>query len=99
MSTPEGAVKRRVKKLLEEFGVHYFMPVQNGMGAPHLDFICCYNGRYFAIETKAGNKQPTVRQAGTIRNIQLAKGLAFVVNEETGMDTLRVWLEEVAGCS
>lgn len=96
MTTPEGKIKAKTKKLLEEFGVHYFMPVQGGFGAPHLDFICCHNGRYFAVETKAGNKQPTVRQEGTIRKIQMAKGLAFVVNEETGMDTLRMWLEEGA---
>ena len=95
MSTPEGKVKDKVKKLLKEYGCYWHMPVQNGMGAPSLDFICCVKGKYFAIETKAGNKQPTPRQEETIKTIQRAEGKCFVVNEESGMDTLEIWLKEV----
>ena len=90
--TPEGKVKERVKKVLREFEAYWHCPVQNGMGAPSLDFICCHKGRYFGIETKAGNKRPTPRQETTIGQIRLAGGLAFVINEESGMDELRDWL-------
>jgi len=90
--TPEGKVKEKVKKLLKEHGAYWHCPVQNGMGAPSLDFVCCYRGRYFAIEPKAGNKKPTPRQELTIKQIRDAEGLAFVINEESGMDELEDWL-------
>ena len=92
MSTPEGVVKNKVKKLLTEFNVYWHMPVQNGMGAPSLDFICCHEGRFFGIETKAGNKKPTPRQETTMNQIRLAGGLAFLVNEVEGLQELREWL-------
>lgn len=92
MSTPEGVVKNKVKKLLTEFNAYWHCPVQNGMGAPSLDFICCHEGRYFGIETKAGNKKPTPRQETTMNQIRLAGGLAFLVNEVEGLQELREWL-------
>ena len=90
--TPEGRVKAQLKKLLAEHGAYYHMPVQNGMGAPSLDFICCHRGCYFGIETKAGNKKPTPRQETTMKQIRLAGGLAFLINEVEGLDELREWL-------
>ncbi len=92
MATPEGAVKERVKRLLREHGAYWHCPVQNGLGAPSLDFICCHEGRYFGIETKAGNKKMTPRQETTSNAIRLAGGLAFLVNEVEGLDELREWL-------
>lgn len=92
MTTPETKVKNKVKALLKEHGAYWHCPVQNGMGAPSLDFICCHRGRYFGIETKAGNKKPTPRQETTINQIRLAGGLAFVVNEVSGLDDLEYWL-------
>jgi hypothetical protein len=91
-TTPEGKVKAKVKTVLKEHGAYYHMPVQNGMGAPSLDFIGCHRGMYYGIETKAGNKQPTPRQEATINQIRLAGGLAFVINEVSGWDELREWL-------
>ena len=92
MTTPENKVKEKVKKVLKAHGAYWHMPVQNGMGAPSLDFIGCYFGRYYAIETKAGNKQPTPRQKLTIESIQAAGGEVFVINEETGVGELELWL-------
>lgn len=91
--TPEGKVKEKVKKVLKAHGAYWHMPVQNGMGAPSLDFIGCYFGRYYAIETKAGNKQPTPRQKLTIESIQAAGGKTFVVNEVSGLKELEEWLQ------
>ena len=90
--TPEGAVKAKVKKLLEAYGCYYLMPVQNGMGSPTLDFLGCHNGRFFSIETKAPGKKPTPRQEVTIKKIQLAKGPAFVIDGD--LSTLELWLQE-----
>lgn len=90
--TPEGKVKEKVKRLLREHNAHWHCPVQNGMGAPSLDFICCHVGRYFGIETKAGNKGPTPRQQITMDTIADAGGVSFLVNEVTGMETLAEWL-------
>lgn len=90
--TPEGKVKAKVKVLLKEHGAYYHMVVQNGLGAPSLDFVGCHRGLYYAIETKAGNKKPTPRQENTIKEIRDAGGLAFVVNEVSGFEELREWL-------
>ena len=54
--------RSRIKKLLNKYGAYSHMPVQNGMGLPTLDFVCCYGGLYLAIEAKAPGKKPTQRQ-------------------------------------
>lgn len=90
--TPEGKVKVKVKALLKHYGAYWHCPVQNGMGAPSLDFIGCYYGRYFGIETKAGSKQPTPRQWATMEQICKAGGATFVVNEDQGLHLLEAWL-------
>jgi hypothetical protein len=90
--TPEGAVKLRVKKLLEIFGAYYHMPVQNGMGQPTLDFVGCYRGYFFAVETKAPGKEPTPRQKNTIKQMGKAGGRTFVVSDEPTLRKLAEWL-------
>lgn len=91
--TPEGKVKEQVKKLLKEHGAYWHCPVQNGMGAPSLDFVGCHLGKFFAVETKAANKQPTPRQKSTIADMRKAGGTVFVVNEFTGKQELELWLK------
>ncbi len=81
MATPEAKVKAAIKKLLNQYGVYSHMPVQNGMGAPTLDFVCCYKGLYIGIEAKANGKQPTERQRKTMRQISKAGGVAIWVDE------------------
>ena len=95
--TPEGKVKEKVKRLLKQYGAYWHMPVQNGMGAPSLDFVGCFKGWYYAVETKAGNKGPTPRQEATIHQMELAGGKCFVVNEVSGLDELERWLKGVTG--
>ena len=92
MSTPEGLVKARVKRVLKKHGAYWHMPVSNGMGAPALDFHGCHRARYYAIETKAGNKKMTPRQESTAEDIRRAGGLAFLVNETEGWEELEEWL-------
>jgi hypothetical protein len=73
---------------------YFHCPVVNGMGEPTLDFIGCYLGRFFAIETKAHNKQMTDRQELTATVMREAGGVVFLINDETGVEPLKHWLEE-----
>lgn len=90
--TPEGLVKAQVKKILTEYKCYSFMPVQNGMGAPALDFHCICCGVGFCIETKAPGKKATARQANTILHIESAGGKTFIIDGERGYKQLREWL-------
>jgi hypothetical protein len=92
MSTPEGKVKEQVKRVLRKHGVYWHCPVQNGMGAPSLDFVCCHRGLYFAVETKSPGKKPTPRQLLTIADIELTGGKVFVIDGDT--TELDDWLKE-----
>ena len=81
--TPEGKVKADVKKFLKSIGCWYFLPVSNGMGQVGIpDFICCFRGRFLAIETKAPGKisNTTANQDRVISEIKLAGGSAVVVD-------------------
>jgi hypothetical protein len=96
-NTPEGKVKDVVKRILKDYGVYYFMPVQNGMGKPGLDFHCIFEGVGFCIETKAPGKKPTARQRLTIKEIEAAGGKCFVIDNVTleATGNLREWLAMV----
>jgi hypothetical protein len=87
-TTPEGKIKAKVKKLLNRHKVYSHMPVQNGMGSPTLDFVCCFLGAYLAIETKAPGKKPTPRQQKTMGQIRAAEGLALVVSCDDDIEKL-----------
>jgi hypothetical protein len=89
--TPEGRTKKRLNKLLDEYKVFRYMPVSNGMGAPALDYIICYNGLYAQIEVKAGKKDMTPRQKATASRVEYAGGRAFLYNDETD-GGLEAWL-------
>lgn len=96
--TPEGKVKKAVIKLLERFkdeGLYHFMPVPSGYGESSLDFIGCFKGKFFAIETKAPGKKPSALQQRMIERMIEAGGVAFVIDgvEEEHLIQLRLWLE------
>lgn len=90
--TPEGRVKMLVKRVLDESKAYHHWPVVNGMGAPTLDCIACYRGRYLAIETKAPGKKPTERQVRTISQIAAAGGKVLVIDGDAGIAELKRWL-------
>ena len=82
--TPEGKVKDQVRKYLKNKGVWYYQPVQNGMGVVGIpDFICCWNGRFLAIETKAPGKrsQTTANQDRVLAEINDHGGFQIVVDD------------------
>lgn len=85
--TPEGKVKAMVKRRLDTLPKLYrFMPVQNGMGKPGLDFFLCAGGWFVAIETKAPGGKLTPRQETTKDEIEAADGLVFVVDDLASLD-------------
>ena len=88
-STPEGKVKAAVKKLLDTRGIWHFSPVSNGMGRHGIpDIICCWDGRFLAIECKAPGKRgnTSVLQDREIAAIQAVNGLAVVIDDVSQLD-------------
>ena len=80
--TPEGKVKDAVKKILKRLNIYYFMPATGGYGRSGVpDIVCCMNGKFVAIECKAGLNQPTALQEREMKNIKDAGGAAVVINE------------------
>ena len=78
--TPEGRVKKEVRKVLDELGIFYYMPVGGMYGRSGVsDFICCVNGQFVSIETKAGTNAPTKLQSKFISDVHAAGGCAFVI--------------------
>ncbi len=80
--TPEAKVKKRVTEILKRYNAYYFFPATGGYGKSGVpDIICCYKGRFIAIECKAGKNEPTALQWKNLHAIQDAKGIALVINE------------------
>lgn len=93
--TPEGAVKNRVRKILQSHRVYHFMPAANGYGRAGIpDFICCVNGYFLAIECKAGTNKPTALQQMELSAILEAGGVSLIVNEDNVEDVVKV-IEEL----
>jgi hypothetical protein len=87
--TPEGKVKEAVKKVLKKHCIWYFMPSANGYGKVGIpDIIACWEGRFFAIETKAPGKidNTTPNQDMQLAAIRSAGGWALVVDNATQVE-------------
>ena len=83
--TPEKKVKDRVVKQLKLFGdsVYYFFPATGGFGRSGVpDIVGCFNGKFWAIECKAGKNTTTALQDKELNAIRNARGEAWVINEE-----------------
>ena len=96
MMTPEKKVKAKVVSVLKGYGAYYFYPVAGGYGAAGIpDIVGCYNGRFFAIECKAGKGKTTALQDKNIAQIHGQAGYAIVVNETNTQDVAemmkRIW--------
>ena len=92
--TPEAAVKANVRKILDSLGIYYFMPPGVGFGRAGIpDIIGCMNGRFIAIECKAGKGKTTALQERELSAIYNHGGFAFVAHENN-LDLLRQQLLE-----
>jgi len=89
--TPEGRVKLAVKRWLTARGIWHYMPVQNGMGVVGIpDLICCWDGKFLAIETKAPGKRgnTTANQDRVLQAINAAGGIAVVIDDAKQLQEL-----------
>ena len=88
-STPEVKVKRQIRKLLDDAGAYYAMPIGTGYGNSGVpDFLICHKGRFIAVEAKAGSNKPTALQEMHLQKISDRGGIALVINE-TNLDLLQ----------
>ena len=80
--TPEGKVKKQVKKILDDLGAYHFSPMTAGFGRSGVpDIIACYKGKFIGIECKSGKNEPTLLQKHNMKLINQSGGLSIVVNE------------------
>ena len=80
--TPEAKVKAKIKAILKAHGAYYAMPIGTGLGNSGVpDFLICVNGRFIAVEAKAGKGKPTALQEKNLREIREQGGQAFVIHE------------------
>lgn len=88
-ATPEVKVKKMIKKMLDDAGAYYAMPIGTGYGNSGVpDFLICCGGRFIAVEAKAGDNKPTALQDSHLQKIRSRGGIALVINE-TNMHELR----------
>lgn len=100
MSTPEGKVKAKVKKLLENYpSIYQFWPVQTGMGAKTLDCLLCIGGYFVSVETKRPGGEPTDLQWTTIEDMQRAGGVCLVIDGDAGVQRLKELIEKISHAS
>jgi len=96
--TPEGRVKEKVKRILSAYpGMFTYWPVPMGMGRTTVDLLAAYKGRFFAIETKAPGKKPTLLQAAELKRVGEAGGEAFVISsaDDPELARLTAWLDSL----
>ena len=77
----EKAIENKIKQYLKTVEDIYFFKEHGGLygtaGVP--DIICCYKGRFIALEVKAPDGKATALQDATIRRIIGAGGIARIV--------------------
>jgi hypothetical protein len=98
MTTPEAAVKNKLRKLFREYpGLFSYWPVPSGYGSTTLDVLGCYRGRFFIVETKAPKKKPTLRQQNLLNEAERAMARTFVIAGEDSLEfmNLEIWLNEL----
>ena len=82
-STPEGLVKTKIKRILNERNALHFSPYMAGMGVAGVsDIIALYKGRFIAIEAKAdATKHPTELQKKFLFSVEVNGGLPLVIHK------------------
>jgi Holliday junction resolvase len=93
--TPEGKVKKQVKKILDDVGAYHFSPMTAGYGRSGVpDIIACVKGKFIGIECKAGKNEPTLLQKHNMKLINQSGGLSIVVNE-SNIEALLTLVKEI----
>ena len=90
-ATPEAKVKAQIRRWLDARGIWYCMPIGTGLGRSGVpDFVCCWNGRFLAIEAKAPGKETntTTHQKRELAAVQAAGGIAVVASNTNVLDDI-----------
>lgn len=99
--TPEGRVKTDIRRWLQDRKIWFCMPMGTGYGNSGVpDFVCCWAGRFLAIEAKAPGKRSNTSalQDLQIEAIHRADGAVIVVDNVSQLDELEKRLgREVSG--
>ena len=67
MTTSEGRVKTKIRKVLDDLRCYYVMPVTGGYGNSGVpDFMVCYAGRFIGIEAKRWATNPLLYRASIL---------------------------------
>ena len=95
-STPEGLVKTKIKRILNEYGAMHFSPYMAGMGSAGVsDIIALYKGKFIAIEAKAdATKKPTELQKKFLFGVEVNGGLPLVIHKDN-INELKDILESI----
>jgi hypothetical protein len=95
--TPEGKIKQKIKKILDNYGsrIYVYMPVPGGYGKSTLDYLGFIDGRGFAIEAKRPGKEPTTRQQIIRAEIERSGTPVFLINDDESLQDFECWLEAV----
>ena len=93
----ERDVKRKVSALLklasEHEPLYVWMPVVTGWGKRSLDYICCIQGQFLAIETKASGEWLRPDQRQRAREMYDAGARVFIISGRDGYEALEKYLE------
>lgn len=93
-ATPESKVKAKIKAILKAHNIYYAMPIGTGYGNSGVpDFLCCVNGKFMAIEAKAGKGQATALQLKNLQLINACGGYTLIIREDN-YDYLERIIEE-----
>jgi hypothetical protein len=95
--TPEAKTKKAVKALLDASGAYHFMPPANGYGRAGIpDIVACVNGRFLAVECKAGKGKTTALQDRELAAIRAAGGVSLVVYDSAqDLRALQEWINNM----
>ena len=78
----EKHVKKSLKEYLTKIGAYQYWPVPTGYGASTIDCFFCYEGLFFAVETKRpGIDKATPSQTEVLRQVAKAGGGVCVEND------------------
>lgn len=81
-ATPESKVKKKIRDILNDYGVYHVMPATHGYGSSGVpDILVCASGKFIGIECKANGGKPTELQKKNLTDIVKAGGCSFVVDE------------------
>lgn len=77
----EKTIENKIKAYLKTIDGLYFFKEHGGLygtaGVP--DIICCYKGKFIALEVKTDDGKTTALQDATIKRIRKAGGIAEIV--------------------